>query len=91
MDYSIQSTMLSSMGGRGSVLLTGGQTASNPNGFIAFRSVDANITIAGITGTQVSGISYLNGKTLTHPAEFLGPFSDIAIGTGSAGAVQLYY
>ena len=83
--------MLSSLGGQGSALLTGGQTASRPDGFIALRSVDANITIAGITGSQISGISYLNGKTLTHPVEFLGPFSDIAVATGSAGAVQIFY
>ena len=91
MDYSIQTSMLASIGGRGSIILQTGQSASNPNGFTAFRSIDADIKIGGITGAQISGISYLNGRTLTHPAEILGPFSSIAVHTGSSGAIQVFY
>jgi len=90
MDYSIQSTMLSSVGGRGSIFLTGGQTANNANGYVGFRSINGSVILGGITGANMSGVSYLANLTLAHPCEILGGITDISLTTGSA-AIQLFY
>ncbi len=90
MDYSIQSTALSSLGMRGSLWLTGGQTVANTNGFIGFRSVDGTVILGGISGLNMSGVSYLAGRSLAHPCELLGPITNISLNTGSA-AIQLFY
>jgi len=90
MDYSIQSTAISSLGGKGCLLITGGQTATNTNGFVGFRSIDGTVILGGITGINMSGISYLVGRSLTNPTEILGPITNISLNTGSA-AIQLFY
>jgi len=88
MRNSIQSLTLSSIGLAGSDFITGTSAFSNPNGWKAFRTVDADTVIAGITGhASISGISYLNGKTLTN-YEFLGEFNNIRLTTGALQAFK---
>lgn len=85
MRYSIQSSSASSMG-VGSQFLTGTGVFNNPDGWIGFRTVDADTVIAGITGhPSISGISYLVGKTLSD-YEFLGQFTTIRLTTGALQA-----
>jgi hypothetical protein len=87
MRYSIQSATASSLG-VGSDFITGTGVFSNPNGWVAFRTVDADAVIAGITGhSSISGISYLVGKTLTN-YEFLGQFTTIRLTTGALQAFK---
>lgn len=87
MRNSLQSATLSSLGTLGSVMITGTEVFSNTAGWNAFRTVDADTIIAGITGhSSVGGISYLAGKTLTPPYEFLGNFTDIRLTTGALQA-----
>ena len=88
MGSSPQSIQLSSRGLLGGTFLTGGQTASNPAGWVGFKTVDGNVVLGGITGSY-SGISYLAGKTLQPPYEFLGKITNISLTTGSAG-IQLF-
>lgn len=72
--------------GVGSQFLTGTGVFSNPDGWIGFRTVDADTVIAGITGhPSISGISYLVGKTLSD-YEFLGQFTTIRLTTGALQA-----
>jgi len=88
MSSSIQSLTASSLGAMGSVFITGTAAYNFSTKVpIAFRTVDTDTVIAGITGSAHSGISYLVGKTLTN-YEFLGPFTDIRL---SAGALQAFY
>jgi len=88
MRYSIQSVTASSMG-VASDFITGTSVFSNPDGWVAFRTVDANTVIADITGNaSISGLSYLVGKTLTPPYEFLGQFSAIRLTTGALQAFK---
>jgi len=88
MDYSIQSTILSLVAGRGSVFLSGNQTASSTNGWAGFNTVNGSVVLAGITGVNMSGVSYLVGKTLTHPTAIYGQITNIAVASGSSG-IQL--
>lgn len=85
-----QSALLSSIGNLGSIFVTGGQTVVNPNGWVGFRSIDNAVVLAGITGNNMSGVSYLVGRSLTHPVEILGGITNLALTTGSA-AIQLFY
>lgn len=85
--YSLQTLTVSSLGLAGSAFITGTGVFSNPKGWKAFRTVDANTVIAGITGQPyVSGLSYIVGKTLTAPYEGLIPFTDIRLTTGALQA-----
>lgn len=87
MRNSLQSTTASSIG-IGSTMITGTGVFSNPDYWVAFRTIDANVVIAGITGhPSVSGISYFEGKTLVPPYEFLGSFSSIRL---TSGALQAF-
>lgn len=87
MRNSIQSTTASSMGA-GSTFISGTGVFSNPDGWTAFRTVDADTVIAGITGhASIDGISYLVGKTLVN-YEFLGTFTDIRLTTGALQAFK---
>jgi len=88
MDYSIQSLTLSSLRMKGSVFLTGNQTASSTNGWVGFNTVNGSVVLAGITGVNMSGVSYLVGKTLTHPTAIYGQITSIAVASGSSG-IQL--
>lgn len=88
MDYSIQTLMLASLGMNGSAFLTGNQTASNANGWLGFKTVEGSVVLAGITGVNMSGVSYLVGKTLTHPTAIYGQITSIAVASGSSG-IQL--
>lgn len=88
MRYSIQSATASSMGA-GSDFISGTGVFSNPDGWVAFRTVDADVVIAGITGSSsINGLSYLVGKTLTPPYEFLGQFFTIRLTTGALQAFK---
>lgn len=88
MRNSIQSTTASSMG-IGSTMITGVSAFSNPDGWTAFRTIDADTVIAGITGhASIDGISYLVGKTLSPPYEFLGTFNNIRLTTGALQAFK---
>jgi len=74
--------------GAGSTFISGTGVFSNPNGWVAFRTVDADTVIAGITGhASIDGISYLVGKTLTN-YEFLGQFTTIRLTTGALQAFK---
>lgn len=87
MRNSIQSVTASSLG-IGSTMITGSGVFSNPDGWKAFRTIDADAVIAGITGhASIDGISYLVGKTLTN-YEFLGTFTDIRLTTGALQAFK---
>lgn len=90
MDYSIQSTILSLVAGRGSVFLTGNQTASNANGWIGFKTVNGSVVLGGITGVNMSGVSSLAGITIPHPTTIYGQISNIAVASGSS-EIQLLY
>lgn len=86
MRSSIQSTTASSLGILGGQFITGSGIFTKTNGWNAFRTVDANTVIAGITGhPSVVGISYLEGKTLSN-YEFLGNFTSIRLTTGALQA-----
>lgn len=86
MRNSIQSLTLSSLGQNGSTFISGSGVFTKTNGWNAFRTVDANTVIAGITGhPSVVGISYLEGKTLSN-YEFLGNFTSIRLTTGALQA-----
>ena len=87
MRNSIQSTTASSMG-VGSTIITGVSAFSNPDGWRAFRTIDADTVIAGITGhASIDNINYLVGKTLTN-YEFLGTFTNIRLTTGALQAFK---
>lgn len=74
--------------GAGSTFISGTGVFSNPDGWTAFRTVDADTVIAGITGhASIDGISYLVGKTLVN-YEFLGTFTDIRLTTGALQAFK---
>ena len=88
MRYSIQSATASSIGA-GSTFISGTGVFSNPDGWIGFRTVDADAVIAGITGhASIDGISYLVGKTISPPYEFLGQFTTIRLTTGALQAFK---
>jgi hypothetical protein len=77
------------MGQLGSTFITGTGVFSNSNGWAAFRTIDANTVISGVTGhSSIDNISYLVGKTLTPPYEFLGTFISIRLGTGALQAFK---
>lgn len=90
MDLSTQGILASSIGCGGSALLTGtgvwDTTAQRP--WVAFRSIDVDVMVSGITAPSVSGISYIIGKNLTAPCEFLATFTSLQLATGS---VQAFY
>ena len=89
MKYSTQSTNLSSMAAYGSTFITGTGTFTNTNQWSSFRTVDANTVIADISGhSSIDGLSYITGKTLTAPYEFLGAFSSIRLTTGALQAFK---
>lgn len=88
MDYSIQSLMLASLNMNGSAILTGNQTASNPKGWLGFKTIDGSVVLGGVTGSNISGINYLVGKTIPHPTTFYGQITNIAVASGSSG-IQL--
>lgn len=89
MDNSLQGLMASSLG-ISSAMLTGtgswSTTATRP--WIAFRSIDVDVMVSGITAPNVSGVDYIVGKSLAAPVEFLGHFTQIQLATG---AVQAFY
>ena len=77
------------MGQLGSTFITGTGVFSNFNGWVAFRTIDADTVIAGITGhSSVQGLSYIVGKTLTVPYEGLTPFTHIRLTTGALQAFK---
>ena len=87
--YSLQHLNASAGGLLGSDFITGTGAFSRLQGWKAFRTVDANTVIADITGNaSISGLSYLVGKTLTPPYEFLGQFSTIRLTTGALQAFK---
>ncbi len=87
--YSLQGLTISSLGLNGSTLITGSGVFSNPDGWVGFRTVDADTVIAGITGhASIDNINYLVGKTLTPPYEFLGTFSSVRLTTGALQAFK---
>lgn len=87
--YSPQILNASSAGLLGSDFITGVGAFSRPQGWKAFRTVDANTVIAGITGhPSISGLSYIVGKTLTAPYEGLISFTDIRLTTGALQAFR---
>ena len=66
--YSLQTLTVSSLGLAGSTFITGTGAFSNTAGWKAFRTVDANTVISGISGhSSIDNLSYLVGKTLTPP------------------------
>lgn len=70
-------------------MITGTSQFSNSNGWLGFRTVDANTIIAGITGSaSIDGLSYIVGKTLTAPYEGLFPFTAIRLTTGALQAFK---
>ena len=74
--------------GVGSTIITGVSAFSNPDGWRAFRTIDADTVIAGITGhASIDNINYLVGKTLTN-YEFLGTFTNIRLTTGALQAFK---
>jgi hypothetical protein len=88
MRSSIQSTTASSLGILGSQFITGTGVFSNSAGWNAFRTVDVDTVIAGITGhSSIDGLSYLVGKTLSN-YEFLGNFTNIRLTTGALQAFK---
>lgn len=87
--YSLQTLSASAGGLLGSDFITGTGIFSRTQGWKAFRSVDVDTVIAGITGhSSIGGISYLEGKTLTPPYEFLGNFTSIRLTTGALQAFK---
>lgn len=72
----------------GSTMITGTAEFSRSANWIGFRTVDANTVIAGITGSAHDGLSYIVGKTLTSPYEFVGPFEKIRLTTGALQAFK---
>lgn len=89
MGSSLQSLTLSSFGQNGSTFISGTGAFSNANGWVGFRTVDADTVIAGITGSsRVDGLSYIVGKTLTAPYEGLIPFTNIRLTTGALQAFK---
>ncbi len=87
MGSSLQSLTLSSVGANGGAVLTGTGIYTNSNGWTAFRTIDADIVISGISAPNISGVSYYIGKTLTAPFEFLGKVTSLQLYTG---AVQVF-
>lgn len=77
------------MGQLGSTFITGTGVFSNSNGWVAFRTIDADTVISGVTGhSSIDNISYLVGKTLTPPYEFLGTFTNVRLTTGALQAFK---
>jgi len=86
MRNSIQSTNAASLGLLGSTFISG--TSPFSGNWNAFRTVDADTVIAGITGhSSIDGLSYLVGKTLSN-YEFLGNFTNIRLTTGALQAFK---
>ena len=86
MKNSTQSTNIAALGLLGSTFITG--TDPFNGNWNAFRTVDSNVVIAGITGhSSINGLPYLEGKTLAPPYEFLGSFTDIRL---TSGALQAF-
>lgn len=89
MSNSLQSLTLSSLGALGSVIASGTGVFVNPNGWVGFRSLDDSFTLSEITAPPVSGVSYLVGKSISPPFEFLaGKITSVQLSTG---AIQLFY
>lgn len=87
MRNSIQSTTAASLGLLGSTFISG--TSPFSGNWNAFRTVDADTVIAGVTGhSSIDGLSYLVGKTLSPPYEFLGNFTTIRLTTGALQAFK---
>lgn len=82
MGSSLQSLTLSSLGQNGGAVLTGTGVYTNSNGWSAFRTIDTDVIISGISATSNSGVSYYVGKTLEKPFEYLGKFTQIQLYTG---------
>lgn len=87
MGSSLQSLTLSTVGANGGAVLTGTGVFTNPNGWTAFRTIDVDAVISGISAPDISGINYYVGKTLTSPFEFLGKVTSLQLYTG---VVQVY-
>lgn len=87
MGNSPQSLLISSLGQAGGAVLTGTGIYTNSNGWSAFRTIDANAILSGITTPNISGASYFIGKTLTAPYEFLGKVTSVQLYTG---AIQVF-
>lgn len=86
---SLQSLTLSSLGLNGSTIISGSGAFNSINGWKAFRTIDADTVIADISGhSSIEGISYLIDKSLTHPYEFLGVFTNIRLTTGALQAFK---
>lgn len=83
MGSSLQSLTLSSLGANGGAVLTGTGIFTNPNGWTAFKTIDADVVISGISAPNISGINYFVGKTLTNPFEFLGKVTSLQLYTGN--------
>ncbi len=87
MGSSLQSLTLSSVGANGGAVLTGTGIFTNPNGWTAFRTIDTDVVVSGISAPNISGVDYYVGKTLTAPFEFLGKVTSLQLYTG---AVQVF-
>jgi hypothetical protein len=89
MDNSLQGMFASSLGLSSAILTgTGIWTTPATKPWIAFRSIDVDVMVSGITAPNVSGVDYIVGKSLAAPVEFLGHFTQIQLATG---AIQAFY